>query len=356
MLPDSAQLLQQEAMSCGTFAPYSPEDVAPIFGQWEILPYYAPITIGDFIVTLRNAGHILGSAMVECEHSAIGKILFTGDIGNSPSLLLKDTDTVENINYLVTESVYGDRIHEVVDSRIGQLEDVIERTVARNGTLLIPTFSIERTQNILYEINMLVEKGRIPEVPVFLDSPLGAKVTEIYRAAKTEYNDSVRKVMEKDDDIFDFKGLRVVASDEESKNIGTLPGPKVIIAGSGMSVGGRIIRHEKEHLADPNSTLLIVGYQVPGSLGRQLADGAKEVLIGNDSVPVRARIVSVSGYSGHRDLNGLMRFVSSTSSSLKRVFVVMGEPKGQQFFAQRLRDYFGVDAIVPKSGQVVELS
>lgn len=355
MLPDAAQLIAQEAAECGTPPPYTADDVAPIFAHWETVPYYAAIQLGDFSLKLQNAGHILGSAMAEFTHPRVGKILFTGDIGNSPSLLLKDTDAVENVNYLVMESVYGDRTHEVVENRLGQLEDVIERTLLRNGTLLIPTFSIERTQNILYEINMLVEKDRIPDVPVFLDSPLAQKVTEIYRASKSEYNAAVQKVINKGDDIFAFKGLQIVSSEEESRKIHETPGPKIIIAGSGMSVGGRIISHERQYVTDPNNTILIVGYQAPGSLGRQLVDGAKEITIDKEILPVKARIVSVSGYSGHRDVNGLVDFVNATNVSIKRAFVVMGEPKSSQFFAQRLRDFFGIDAIVPNPGDVIDL-
>lgn len=355
MLPDAAQLLMQESLTCGTPPPYTADDVAPIFEKWETMPYYASFPLGDFTVKFQNAGHILGSAMVEIVHPKVGKILFTGDLGNSPSLLLKDTDAVEEVNYLVVESVYGDRVHEVVENRLGQLEDIVERTILHGGTLLIPTFSVERTQNILYEINLLVEKDRIPHIPVFLDSPLATKVTEIYRNAKTEYNESVQRTMAKGDDIFAFEGLRVVESPEESQEIHNMSGPKIIIAGSGMSTGGRVLSHEKHYLSDPSCTLLIVGYQAPGSLGRQLVDGAKDVQIEKEEITVRAKVVSVSGYSGHRDVNGLLEFVNSTNTSLKRAFVVMGEPKSSQFFAQRLRDYYGVDAYVPTAGETVEL-
>lgn len=355
MLPDAAELLMQESVACGIPPPYTRDDVTPVFERWETMPYYASFSIGDFSVKLQNAGHILGSAMVEIIHSKVGKILFTGDIGNSPSLLLKDTDAVEEVNYLVVESVYGDRVHEIVENRLGQLEDVIERTIVHGGTLLIPTFSIERTQNILYEINLLVEKNKIPHIPVFLDSPLATKVTEIYRNAKSEYNESVQRTMAKGDDIFAFEGLRVVETPEESQEIHNTPGPKIIIAGSGMSTGGRVLSHEKRYLSDPSCTLLIVGYQAPGSLGRQLVDGAKDVVVEKENIVVRAKVVSVSGYSGHRDVNGLLEFVNSTNTSLKRAFVVMGEPKSSQFFAQRLRDYYGVDAYVPAPGETVEL-
>ncbi len=355
MLPDTARLIGQEAIECGTEAPYAPDDVGRVFANWETIPYYAPFTIGDFTLMLKNAGHILGSAMVECVHPKVGKILFTGDLGNSPSLLLKNTDIVENVNYLVMESVYGDRVHPVVDSRLGQLEDAIELTVKHNGTLIIPSFSIERTQNLLYEINMLAEKERIPDVPVFLDSPLASKVTQIYRESVSEYNESTQKVIARGDDIFSFKNLTVVESEEESRKIHELPGAKIIIAGSGMSVGGRVISHERQYLSDPNSTLLVVGYQAPGSMGRLLVDGAKEVTINKEIVPVRARIVSAIGYSGHRDLNGLLDFVSTTNVSIKRAFVTMGEPKSSQFLAQRLRDYYGIDAQVPNPGDVISL-
>ena len=356
MLPDAARLLTQEAITCGGTPPYRPEDIEPIFAQWKTYPYYTPFEIADMTIEFKNAGHILGSAMVQCSHPSVGKIVFTGDLGNSPSMIMKDADIIEDANILVMESVYGDRVHEEVADRLAQLEDIIEGVIKKNGTLLIPTFSIERTQNILYEINMLVEQNKIPAISVFLDSPLATKVTEIYKRHPENFNEQTQKAIASGDDIFAFKGLTVVTSTQESKAIYEIPGAKIIIAGSGMSHGGRIIGHEKHYLSDPNCTLLVVGYQAPGSLGRQLVDGTKSVKIGKEVISVHATVRSVSGYSGHRDVNGLMDFVNAMSLTLRKVYVTMGEPKTSQFLAQRLRDYIGVDAVYPNLGEVVDVS
>ncbi|QQR82331.1 MBL fold metallo-hydrolase [Candidatus Campbellbacteria bacterium] len=356
MLPDAAGLIVKEAILCGEEPSYTAEDVAPVFLQWKTVPYYTPFTIADMTFEFKNAGHILGSALVQCIHPSVGKIIFTGDLGNSPSLIMKDTDVIEDANILVMESVYGDRVHEEVPDRLAQLEDVIENTIKNKGTLLIPTFSIERTQNILYEVNMLIEEARIPHIDVYLDSPLATAVTEVYKRHPDNFNEKTQQAIAAGDDVFAFKGLRVVSSTQESKAIYETPGPKIIIAGSGMSHGGRIIGHEKHYLSDPLCTLLIVGYQTPGSLGRQLADGAKKVTIGKEEIDIHATVRSVSGYSGHRDMNGLIRFVNATSLTLRKVFVTMGEPKTSQFFAQRLRDYLGVNAVYPNLHDVVDIS
>lgn len=356
MLPDAARLLMQESITCGGTPPYTPEDVVSVFGQWQTYPYYTPFAVADMMFEFKNAGHILGSAIVQCTHPSVGKIIFTGDLGNPASLIMKDTDVIEDANILVMESVYGDRVHEEVPDRLAQLEDIIENTIKNKGTLLIPTFSIERTQNILYEINMLVEQAKIPHVAVFLDSPLATKVTDIYKRHPESFNEQTQKMIAAGDDIFSFKGLTVVTSQQESKAIYDTPGPKIIIAGSGMSHGGRIVGHEKHYLSDVNCTLLIVGYQAPGSLGRQLVEGATSVTIAKETIPVRATVRSVSGYSGHRDVNGLMDFVNAMSLTLRKVFVTMGEPKTSQFLAQRLRDYIGVNAVYPSLGDEVDIS
>lgn len=355
LLPDAARIITEEAARCGTPAAYGPADVAPTFEHWETLPYYTSRAIGDVGVYLKDAGHVLGSAFVEITHEAFGKLVFSGDLGKSPAPLLKDTDTVTDANYMVIESVYGDRAHETIPDRRMALEDIIERVVAEHGTLLIPAFSLERTQELLYDINVLVESKRIPRVPILLDAPLAIKVTDVYRKSVDLFNKQTQDLIHSGDDIFSFDGLKLVTTPEASRAIHSIGGPKIIIAGSGMSHGGRIIEHERYYLSDPASTILIVGYQSPGSLGRQLQDGVGEVNINGDKIPVRARISTLRAYSGHRDLDGLIEFTSNSSLSLKKVFVTMGEPKASQFLAQRMRDFLGINAVYPDLGQVVEL-
>ncbi len=355
MLDDAARLIVEEAQACSTIPPYTPDDIAPIFKNWEGVAYYSPFTIGDMTIELKDAGHILGSSLVVVTHPVSGKVVFTGDLGNSPSLLLRDTDIISDADFMVIESVYGDRAHEAEGDRSQHLEDIIERVIAQNGTLLIPAFSVERTQLLLYEINNLIEQDRIPKIPVYLDSPLAIKVTSIYRESTELFNDPSKKKIAEGDDIFNFDKLAFITSHHASEELSKVEGPKIIIAGSGMSHGGRILHHEHLYLSDPKNTLLIVGYQAPGSLGRQLLEGVSSVDIHGDKVAVKATIEKIFGFSGHRDMNGLLSFVDATHKTLKKLFVTMGEPKSSQFFVQRVRDYIGVDAVYPSLGETVEL-
>jgi metallo-beta-lactamase family protein len=293
--------------------------------------------------------------MIEFEYNG-KRLVFTGDLGNSPAPLLQDTEPITNANYLVMESVYGDRNHEDRAERQSKLEDVIEDTMRRGGTLLIPAFSIERTQEILFEIENMMESSRIPLVPVFLDSPLAITITKIYKKFDHYLNQDVKEVIRLGDGIFKFPQLHYTLSTEESKSISHAAPRKIIIAGSGMSMGGRIIHHEKRFLSDPKTTLLLMGYQAPGSMGRVLQDGARSVRILGEEIPVNARIATISGYSAHKDSQGLFDFVKNSADTLENIYVVMGEPKSALFLVQRLRDYLGLNAEAPQAGQSVELN
>lgn len=334
---------------------YTEENLSRAMSLWEGFEYGTPINIeGGFTAVFRDAGHILGSAMLELSYGG-KKILFTGDLGNSPSPLLPDTERVTDADYVVMESVYGDRNHESRDERKKMLEAVLEDNYKTKGTLIIPTFSLERSQELLYEINELVENHRIPVVPLFFDSPLAIRLTKIYRRYREYFNETARTLIDSGDDIFMFPGLKATPETEDSKAIVNTPDPKIIIAGSGMSNGGRILHHEKHYLPDGNNTMLLIGYQSPGTLGRLIEDGAKEVRIMGEDVPVRARIRKISGYSGHKDADALMGFVQDLSASAKKIFVVMGEPKSSMFLAQRIRDYLGLEAYAPEGDTSVDL-
>lgn len=337
-----------------TPALYSVEDVANVMKHWETVGYHEPIKSGDFNVVFRDSGHILGSAMVEFTYGS-KKILFTGDLGNSPAPLLKDTEEVTDADYLIMESVYGDRNHEDRGERRDKLEDVIEETMRKGGALLIPAFSIERTQELLFEIENMMENSRIPLVPVFLDSPMAIKVTEIYKKYGDYLNKNTNSIIRDGDGIFRFSQFHETLSTEESKEIDRSNPKKIIIAGSGMSNGGRIIHHEKKYLPDPRSTILLAGYQSVGSLGRLIQDGTRAVRILGEDVPVNAKVVGISGYSAHKDSDGLFEFVRLTADRVKKVFTVMGEPKASLHLVQRLRDYLGIDAVVPKVNEMVEI-
>ncbi len=354
MLLDTVNILSRDKEH-GLDAFYNEATVEKAMSLWEGVPYHQEINIDHgFRVTLKDAGHILGSAMVHFVYN--GKtIVFTGDLGNSPSPLLRDTETLVGADYVIMESVYGDRNHEHRDERRKIFETIIEDNYKRGGTLIIPTFSLERTQELLFEINYLVEGKRIPQMPIYLDSPLAIKLTGVYRKHLECYNEAAQKQIAGGDDVFMFPGLKITPDTEDSKEILHAPDPKIIIAGSGMSNGGRIIHHEHYYLPNPNNTLLLTGYQSQGTMGRKIEDGAKTVRIFGEDVEVRAHIAKISGYSGHKDSDGLINFVENFANSAKRVFVVMGEPKSSLFLVQRLRDYLGVDAIAPMAGDVIEI-
>lgn len=253
------------------------------------------------------------------------------------------------------ETLYGDRQHEGRAERLVKLERIIEDTIKAGGVLMIPAFSIERTQELLFELNNLVENKRIPGVPIFVDSPLAIGAVNIYKKYDRYYNKEAKYIMDSGDDLFKFPGLKFTLTSEESKQINEIPPPKVIIAGSGMSTGGRIIHHERRYLSDPKSTLLLISYQVPGSLGRQLEEGAKEVKILGETVPVRARIVTLRGYSAHPDQNILFQFIENNYQSLEIAFAIQAEPKAALFFTQTIRDHLGINIVAPRYGDSFEL-
>ena len=254
------------------------------------------------------------------------------------------------------ESVYGDRNRQSRDVRRKFLEETIEDNYKRKGTLIIPTFSLERSQELLFELDALVENNRIPVMPIFLDSPLAIRLTDIFKQFGNYFNESAQKAMSHDKYLFDFPGLHSTLKSEESKLIKDVPNPKIVIAGSGMSTGGRGVHHERHYLPDPNNTLLLTGYQSVGSPGRLIQEGIKTVRITGEDVIVRAHIVTITGYSGHKDSDNLLAFVEDTADTVKKIFVVMGEPKSTMFLVQKLRDNLGIEAYAPEQGSSVELS
>ena len=345
--------------TCNILSHYDNEDIKKMYtkqvvekalSMWDGFKYHEHINIDHgFKCEFYDSGHILGSAMLHMQYGS-KTIVFTGDLGNSPSPLLRDTESIKNVDYLIMESVYGDRNHEDRDIRKKRLEQVIEDNYRRGGVLVLPTFSLERAQELLFEIDDLVENQRVPEMPVFLDSPLAIRLTKIYKKYMHYFNENAQKRMQDDDDIFSFPGLKVTLETEESKSILHTPNPKIIIAGSGMSNGGRILHHEANYLPDPNNTLLLTGFQSLGTMGRMISDGAKEIRINGETVSVKSIIEHIDGYSGHKDSEHLVEFVGEMADNLKKVFICMGEPKSATFLAQRLRDYLGVYAETPMMG------
>lgn len=349
VLIDSLGVLRKESRAENKPDLYSEEDVAAAMALWEAFPYRQEIKLkDDLTITMRDSGHIIGSAMMEISHKG-KRIMYTGDLGNSPSPLLNDTEVVKGLDYLIMESVYGDRNHASHKESKEALEDVIEETINSGGTLIVPAFSIEKTQELLFEIKEMMVQGRIPLVRVYLDSPLAIKVTDIYLKYADYLNPAAQKLFAKTKggEIFSFPQLVQTLATEESIAIKDYHHPKIVIAGSGMSMGGRILHHEKNYLPDPRSTLLLTGYQSVRTLGRILQEGARTVKIMGETVNVNARVVSLSGFSAHKGSDDLLNFVNSSEDTLKKVFVVLGEPKASLFLVQRIRDNLAIDAVAP---------
>ena len=334
---------------------YTHDMVDQIMNLWEGVPYYQPLNLEyGFKITFFDSGHILGASMIQFEYGA-RRMLFTGDLGNSPSPILRDTDVIHDIDYMVMESCYGDRNHEERDMRREMLAQAINENYKRRGALVMPTFSLERSQELLYELNNLIAEKKIEVQHVYFDSPLAIELTSIYEKYERYYNSDAQKLLKKGDDIFSFPGLHVTQTSDESKAILEQKTPKIIIAGSGMSNGGRVLHHEMNYLPGKENMLLLTGYQSVGTMGRKIEEGAKTVTIYHEEIPVHAKIWKISGYSGHKDSDHLVEFVRSSAHTLRQVFCVMGEPKSALFLAQKLRGELSVTARAPDVNDSVVL-
>jgi len=371
ILRDSVHILAEEAERSGRLPLYEEKDVDELFSLTEVLGYHTEKEIPTcrqagltgLSVYLRNTGHILGSASVRIKDSSAQAgeegvtVALTGDIGNSPSPLLPDCQAIIDADALVMESTYGDRLHPLQQKRTEILVEVLKKAIARGGTILIPAFSLERTQLMLYELSNFFDAGDLPKIPVFLDSPLAIKVTAVYEKWGMSYfKPETEDEMKREGSIFEFPFLKKTLSREESAEIEKTPGPKIIIAGAGMSHGGRIGRWESRYLPDPSTTLIIVGYQAPGSPGRRMAEGMSTVRINGKEVQMRAKVEILGGWSAHADRDGLLKFAEESLPRTKTIFTAMGEPASERFLAQRIHDYLGVRAIVPEFGQTWEIT
>lgn len=357
MFDDALHIMEMEAERDDREPIYSQTDIDVALSLWKSVGYHEDIAVGDDVTAIfTNAGHILGSAMVQLTRHG-KKIVFTGDVGNVPQPLMDAPEVPTDYDYLVMESVYGDRVHEEVEERTELLKHYITETIRKQGTLIIPAFSLERTQGILFEINNLIENGEVDKIKTYLDSPLAIRVTDVYRSSTKYLKPDVQDQIAGGDDIFAFEGLSFTETVKESSMIARHGGPKIIIAGSGMSHGGRIRTHEKQFLGDPNTTLLLVGYQGVGSIGRLMQDGAKSVWIDGMEVKIKAQIATIRGFSGHADRNQLIELVYNGTQDYqpKQVFVTMGEERASLFLTQRLRDYLGVNAFAPEENAEIEI-
>ena len=320
--------------------------------------YGEPVTLNEHVTArFHDAGHILGSAMIELtvtDGGAERRLVFSGDLGQWDKALVRDPTLLERAEYVVMESTYGNSSHREAGDPEDQLCDVINETVERGGNLVIPTFAIERAQELMYHLSRLVYDDRIPHLLVFLDSPMAVRATDVFNAYLDCLDEETQQTMREQEPPFDFPGLQLVRTVAESKAINRIRGTCIVMAGSGMCTGGRIKHHLIRHLPRRESTVLFVGYQANGTLGRQIMEGAEEVRIHGQQHPVRARIAQIHGFSAHADQDDLQRWIGHFHPAPRRVFLSHGEEEAALGLAGQLRDA-GMDVEVPEYKQQVEL-
>ncbi len=357
LLRDSVHILAGDAKREGLSPLYEENDVDAFLRNVVTVEYRTETEVAPGLsIYLRDTGHILGSSSVRVRDADGATFAVTSDIGNSPSILLPDAEPVTDASVVLIESVYGDRANPEKEHRVEQLAAVLSKALERGGPVLIPSFSIERTQVLLYEMGMLFAAGKIPETKVFLDSPLAIEVTEVYQKWGAKYfNDAMKEELKHGHGLFDFPFLTVTRSREESEAIAEAGDRKIIIAGAGMSHGGRIGKWEQAYLPKSSATLIMVGYQAPGTPGRVLADGASRVRIDGQMVESKAKVEVLHGWSGHADRDGLLEFAHKCTPAAKTFIVGLGEPSSARFLAQRIHDYLGAKAIVPTKGQEFQI-
>ena len=379
MLPDSGHIQEMEAEWKNKKRKRKGEkEVPPLYTAEEAarcLEIFEPIQYDEIIeitpeihVRFNDAGHMLGSSIIELwvkEDGKETKAVFTGDLGNNDIPLLSSPTMIDNCDYLVMESTYGGRLHIRNDEKANLFLNIVSETLDKGGTVVIPSFAVGRTQEILYELNNLKDAqdseefkkkyATLMKAPVYVDSPLAISATEVFRENANLFDEETQALIERGDNPLEFPGLQFTRTADESKALNEKNESAIIISASGMCEVGRIKHHLKHHLWDPNSTVLFVGYQAPGTLGRRIVDGEKVVRIFGEEIAVNARIEYIEGYSGHADQEWLMNFIYSFITKPKHVFLVHGEPNGQEILKAKIEEEAKLPVIIPEYGQTYTL-
>ncbi len=331
---------------------YTTDDAMACFPLFSPVRYEEPIQIGDGVTaTFYDAGHIFGSSMIAVSVGrGAGKrtLIFSGDVGRWDKPILRDPTVFGEADYMLVESTYGDRLHESLGAIDSKLAEVINSTAQAGGNVVVPSFALERAQEVLYYLNKLLIEDRIPHLMVFVDSPMAVSVTEVFEHHPELFDEEMTELIRQRKSPFDFPGLKMVQTIDESKAISRIMGTAIIIAGSGMCTGGRIKHHLVRNISRPDSTILFVGYQAVGTLGREILEGAKQVRIMGQHYPVRARIAQIQGFSAHADRDELIRWLLALQRPPKHVFVTHGEPEVADSFSSFLREKTGWPVSAPE--------
>ncbi|MDR5659900.1 MBL fold metallo-hydrolase [Serpentinicella sp. ANB-PHB4] len=343
---------------------YSVEEAEASLRYFESALYNQKISVNeDISVRFRDAGHILGSSIIEIwitENKSTTKIVFTGDLGMTDKPLIKNPEIIEDADYLIMESTYGNRLHENREKRTEKLMDIINETVLRGGSVIIPSFAVGRTQELIYELNKYYEYKKDLEahmkIPIYIDSPMATAATEVFKENAYCFNDETRQMILKGDNPFSFENLYFIKSHEESMRLNDTNYPKVVISASGMCTAGRVRHHLKHNLWKANNSVVFVGYQANGTLGRLLQEGVKKVKLLGEEIVVLANIHTIEGFSGHADQQELLSWVDKIKRKPKRIFLVHGEEASTETLAKMLRERFNIKTITPNIGYVYQIS
>ncbi len=377
MLPDSAHIQEKDAEFVNKrrqrrhAANERPNDgvIEPLYTQAEVertlpmmseISYRAPFPLGDRLTCeAYDAGHLLGSTSLVLTYTVNGRsvtLAFSGDVGRPNLPIIRDPQPLPPVDYLIMESTYGGRLHKRDEIVIAKLARIVNRTAERGGKLIVPAFAVGRTQQLVLLLHQLCDEGRIPSVPIYVDSPLAVNATEVYRRHTECYDEEATAYLWDGEDPFGFKRLRYVRDVSESKALNDLHGPFVVISASGMCETGRVLHHLRNNIEDPRSTILITGFQAANTLGRKLVDRMPEVPIFGEAMRVRAEVATLNELSGHADQRELLRWIKPMAKHLKKVFLVHGELSQSEAFADMLREMYELDVTIPSRGDSVELS
>jgi metallo-beta-lactamase family protein len=366
MLGDAAKIHEEDAAYFNRHREKGEPEIEPLYTGRDVyrtllrlvaVPYDTPASVRPGLeVTFRDAGHLLGSATVGLRIDAVGRerrVTFTGDLGRPGLPILRDPAPLPPGDLLISESTYGGHVHEPVEETAEQLGEVVRRTAARGGKLLIPAFSVGRTQTVVYFLHQLMNAGRLPNLPIFVDSPMATRATEVFRAHPECFDSPTLRLLEEHPDLFGEQHVRYVDKVHQSIELNHRPGPCVIISSSGMCEAGRILHHLRHNLEDARSTVLIVGFQAPDTLGRALVERRPEVRILGRAVKVKAEVVVLNGLSSHADQADLLRDLGPLAGVAKSTRLVHGEPPRAEVLAAALRTVGFADVAVPERGDSV---
>jgi metallo-beta-lactamase family protein len=364
ILLDAAKIQEEDAAykrkrhkKEGRTGPYNDVPLYTTAAAEACSPLFAPVSYGQEVqvapgvrATFSEAGHVLGSSFINVSVQQNGEmrdVLFSGDVGRTNRPIIRDPDSVKDGDYVLVESTYGDRLHEDRTDIKTAIAKVINTAKEAGGNIIVPSFALERSQELLYFISELLREGTIPRLQVFLDSPMASAITKVFKRHPELYDPEMRRTLQNHESPFDFPGVKYTETTKESKAINAIKGTIIVIAGSGMCTAGRIKHHLANNITRPQSTIMFVGYQAVGTLGRRIVDGDPEVRILGENYPVKARIVQIQGFSAHADRDELLHWLSTLPKPPRKLFVIHGEAESARSFGRYVHEKTGWDVAVP---------